>query len=212
MLTVFPKVSEEWDYEKNDSLKPELLLPKSGKIVWWKCPKGHSYQASIIYRTTKGGGCPYCSHQKLLSGFNDLQTLYPDTLTEWDYSKNDLPPNQYMAHVAKKVWWLCPAGHSYNMTIAAHTSGRRCPICAQATHTSFPEQAIYYYLKQVYPDVINAYRKYKSELDLFIPSIETAIEYDGESFHKNTKRDELKAELCSKNGVELIRIREPKCP
>ena len=47
------------------------------------------------------------------------------------------------------------------------------------------------------------------ELDIYIPSIKTAIEYDGIFWHKNNrKREEKKYQICQKNGIKLIRIKE----
>ncbi|MGQ8366426.1 zinc-ribbon domain-containing protein [Glaciecola sp. 1036] len=48
------------------------------------------------------------------------------------------------------------------------------------------------------------------ELDIFIPSIKFAIEYDGEAWHKKSviKREQRKYEICKKNGIKLIRLRE----
>ena len=47
-----------------------------------------------------------------------------------------------------------------------------------------------------------------SELDIYIPSIKLAIEYDGEAWHKNNtiKREERKYQLCKENGIKLIRL------
>ncbi|MBQ4558636.1 MAG: zinc-ribbon domain-containing protein [Clostridia bacterium] len=55
----------EWNWEKNDGLglNPEILTLGSGKKVWWKCSKGHKWQARIADRN-KGRGCPYCSGRK----------------------------------------------------------------------------------------------------------------------------------------------------
>lgn len=211
----YPKLIVEWDYEKNNAsgLYPDRLTDGIQIKAWWECEKGHSYQASPYYRIKKQGGCPYCSHQKLLKGFNDLETLYPEVLNEWDYEKNDFPPNEIMAHTLKKVWWICKSGHSYLMNTASRTRGRGCPICAMATHTSFPEQAIYFYIKKVFPDALNAYRQFKQELDIYIPSIETAIEYDGYRAHKSKLQKDLsKSELCKRNNIQLIRLREDNLP
>ena len=41
------------------------------------------------YRTIDNNNCPYCSHQKILKGYNDLATTNPDLLQEWDYSLNN---------------------------------------------------------------------------------------------------------------------------
>ena len=35
-----------------------------------------------------GCGCPYCSNNSILKGFNDLATTNPEVLNEWDYEKN----------------------------------------------------------------------------------------------------------------------------
>ena len=50
-------------YEKNVNLKPEDFMPNSNKKVWWKCGKGHEWQAAI-YSRNSGRGCPYCSGHK----------------------------------------------------------------------------------------------------------------------------------------------------
>ena len=50
------------------------VTPNSHKKVWWKCSKGHEWQAVVASRN-RGSGCPYCSGRKAISGINDLETL-----------------------------------------------------------------------------------------------------------------------------------------
>ena len=50
------------------------------------------------------------------------------------------------------------------------------------------------------------------EIDIYIPSLNVGVEYDSESYHKNTQRDIKKDNLCNTLNINLIRIREPKCP
>ena len=38
------------------------------------------------------------------------------------------------------------------------------------------------------------------------------IEYDGEVYHTDVNEDLEKTKICSKNGISVIRIREPRCP
>lgn len=211
--TKYPEIAAQWDYESNYPILPSDVMPNTAKKYWWKCDKGHVWDATPNSRTHMNSGCPYCSHQKLLKGYNDLATSYPNVLIEWDYDKNTIEPDEIMAHTMKKVWWKCKSGHEYLMSTASKTSGSGCPICAMATHTSFPEQAIYFYINKAYPDAINAYRKYVVELDVFIPSIKTAIEYDGYRAHKHKyKKDIEKNKLCADNGIKLIRLREDMLP
>lgn len=100
--------------------------------MWWKCKNNHSYEASPSNRF-KGKGCPYCSNRKVLKGYNDLQTLYPDKSIEWDYEKNgDLKPTDVTAHSSKKVFWKCKYGHCWKTSIRDRTSGgTNCPHCYQ---------------------------------------------------------------------------------
>ena len=47
---------------------------------------------------------------------------------------------------------------------------------------------------------------------MFIPSINTAIEYDGSRWHRSLEKDLIKDNLCLENHIRLIRVRELNCP
>ena len=77
------------------------------------------------------------------------------------------------------------------------------------------EQTIRYYLDRHFDNVLSSYWPdylEGSELDIYIPEIRTGIEYDGQRYHNRVSRDQKKDALCTKNGITLIRIREPDCP
>lgn len=74
--------------------------------------------------------------------------------------------------------------------------------------TSFPEQALFFYVKKYFNDAINRYNDLGFELDIFIPALNTAIEYDGFIWHKNNNNDISKTNKCLKNKIFLIRVRE----
>ncbi len=210
LVTLFPQVSLEWNYQKNKDLDPHLCSAYSNKKVWWICKNGHEWEAQICSRTNKGRNCPYCANQKVLKGYNDLQSLYPELASEWNYSKNNgVFPHQVIAHTGKKYWWICERGHEWEASVNSRIGGRGCRLCSQELGTSFPEQALYYYLKHVFPEVINGYSNSTiSEIDIFIPSMNTGIEYDGQYYHTNIDRDRKKDEMISSNGIRLIRIKE----
>ena len=73
-----------------------------------------------------------------------------------------------------KVWRKCKlCGHEWKAAVHSRNRGVGCPRCAFRTHTSFPEQVVYYYIKQVYADAINGYKNIEAqemELDIYIPS------------------------------------------
>lgn len=123
-----PEVAKEWDYDKNLQ-PPSAFTFGSTKLAWWKCELGHSWEYAISPRSG-GYGCPYCSGQRVLKGFNDLQTRNPKLAAEWDYEKNELTPSQVTSGTQQKAWWLCELGHSWYAEINSRNAGKGCPYCA----------------------------------------------------------------------------------
>ena len=59
-----PRLAREWNYEKNENLTPDMVMPKSGKRVWWKCPVcDYEWDSTVVNRTVKKSGCPSCKHK-----------------------------------------------------------------------------------------------------------------------------------------------------
>lgn len=210
LQTRYPELAKEWHPSKNGELTPDSVLCGSARKVWWIGICGHEFNQSIANRV-HGGNCPYCSHQKLLKGYNDFATTHPSLLNEWDYDKNTFLPSQIGVGSHRKVWWKCPFGHSYQ----AYPSNRcgishsGCPICDKENHTSFPEQALLYYIQKYYPDAENSNRTaIGMELDIYIPSLRIAIEYDGANWHKDNFLELKKNRTCQEMNIQLIRIRE----
>ena len=209
LQTLNPTLANEWNYEKNGILKPECFTAHSNKKVWWRCSKGHEWQAVIANRND-GDGCPYCSGRYAVIGENDLQTINPTLAEEWNYEKNSgLTPRDVLPNSNKKVWWKCSKGHEWQTTINNRNGGNGCPVCTSERHTSFPEYALIYYLRKYSLEAIHLYKARGYELDIYIPSKRIAIEYDGYLWHKNkTKQDLTKNYRCVKEGIKLYRIRE----
>ena len=294
LATKFPKLLKEWDYEENNKLKiyPDKVKCGSDKKVWWKCSKGHKWQASI-YERTINNGCPICSGHEILVGYNDLATTHPLLAIEWNHEKNyDLLPTQVTFGSNRKVWWKCSkCGHEWYAVISSRSKGHGCPECAKKktrlinslpkdgqslkdnfpqlvkewdyeennklkiypdkvkcgsdkkvwwkcsicghkwqtsiSHrclrgtgcpkcssiykTSFPEQAIYYFLNVVFPGKVkNRYRLKDDsgyiEADVYLPEFNLVIEYDGKYWHKGKQEKDLNKE-CRFKAMELSFIR-----
>jgi len=118
----FPNIAAEaygWD--------PAAITAGSGKKQDWKCKEGHIYSSVISSRTGRGTGCPVCSNNQVLAGFNDLKTKFPDIAKEayeWD-------PTTVVAGTPKKKEWKCKEGHNYSTAVNSRTShGNGCPFCS----------------------------------------------------------------------------------
>lgn len=122
---------EQWDAEKNAPLTPETIAHMTHRKVWWKGPCGHEWEQVVNSRVSQNLGCPICSNQAILPGFNDLATTHPVLASEWDTEKNGaLTPQQVSAGSGIKVWWLCKKGHSWKARIISRSRGCSCPVCA----------------------------------------------------------------------------------
>ena len=61
-----PTLASQWNVEKNENLTPNDVCSNSSLTVWWKCDKGHEWQATINNRA-RGKGCPYCNCERKTS-------------------------------------------------------------------------------------------------------------------------------------------------
>jgi hypothetical protein len=117
----YPEIASQangWD--------PETVTAKSGKRKEWICSIGHVWTSTVSSRTA-GAGCPFCANQKVLVGFNDLETTHPELAMEasgWD-------PKTKIAGSNKRLSWICKEGHIWDAVLSSRSlSGNGCPFCA----------------------------------------------------------------------------------
>lgn len=209
------EIMKDWVWKENNNinLDPQKLTYGSNKKAFWKCPKGHIYIGSIKSKFL-GRGCNICAGKQILKGYNDLKTSYPELIEEWDYEKNEIQPEEIAKSSSKKVFWKCKrCNHSWQASVRNRTYNKTgCPKCSFTKQTSFPEQALYFYIYNIFPDAINRYTlKDKFTLDIYIPAIKLAFEYDGIAWHSSQKainNDKKKDSLCKELGIKLVRIKE----
>lgn len=224
-----PDLAKDWDYKNNLKL-PEEYTVNSGLKVWWVCSqKGHSYFSRIDKRNIFNRGCPYCTNQKILSGFNDLKTRYPEAASKWDYKRNFTVPEMHFPSSRKQMWWICEKNHSYRASI--RSIALRDSICTKCNYqTSRQEIDLYNKLCKKFPTLEIHHRNrsvIKSiryvELDIYIKEVKLAVEYNGIYWHdkkawlkdlKNNTfktKENLKSKLCQEKGITLIHIWEDDC-
>ena len=139
LLDKFPEIAKEWDYEKNEPLRPEDISFGSNKNVYWICPIcKQSYLSKISNRTAPSRNkqtkkCPICQGKIIIPDYNSLKAKYPDIVEdEWDYDKNEVDPSIIAPHSNKSYWWKCSNGHSYQAKVnnKVNNNGGNCPYCS----------------------------------------------------------------------------------
>ena len=124
-----PHLASEWS-EKNFPLTPETVTFGSKKIVWWKGSCGHEWQTSIKARSA-GEQCPICSGARVLRGYNDFESKFPELAKEWSPKNEPLRPSMVTAATHRKVIWQCKLGHEWTASVKSRTvNGTGCPYCS----------------------------------------------------------------------------------
>jgi hypothetical protein len=133
LATLRPEIAKQWHSTKNGYLRPEDVTPFSNRKVWWICSREHEWMASINSRgsSTRYGGCPFCSNRRVLSGYNDIGSQYPELKLQWHPTKNGkLTPEEIIAGSKRKVWWICKEGHEWESSVYSRIRGNTdCPVC-----------------------------------------------------------------------------------
>ena len=133
LVTLFPKIAKSWDSPTNLPLEKRRISPTSNKRVNWICELGHSYTLPIDSRV-KGAGCQVCNNHQILSGFNDLKTLFPKIAKEFASDLNSgRKPQTVGAGSATRYWWRCSKGHTWRTGVTNRTSSKSsCPSCSRS--------------------------------------------------------------------------------
>jgi hypothetical protein len=164
------------------------------------CPCGHKYYITWA-SWTRGSGCAVCAGSTVLKIEDIKQHFY--------HRGHELLAENYVnAH--QKLECVCSKGHKYSITWANFQQGHGCPYCT--SNVSKPEIEIFEFLncriqcEKKDRIIIDPY-----ELDIVVPSKETAIEYGGLYWHseangKNKDYHINKLERCQKKGYNLITI------
>lgn len=128
----------------------------------------------------------------VIRGYNDLETKRPDLMLDWDWDKNTKLPEQLMEGSSYTAYWICHVcGHKWACRLDSRTKNMHgCPMCARGGGSSINDYMLYMLLKlSMNCEVLYRYSALVGcEADVFIPSMNIAIEYDGYGFHKQESK------------------------
>ena len=199
----------KYDYSKveykNHRTKVTIVCPIHGEFE--QTPKNHM----------KGQGCPQCGkkYAQLYQKHNDKNFINSSIERFGDRYEFPNIQNEYENSHSKITIKCTKCGNSFVKIACDHITSPNGG-CQHCYHTmSKPEEEIGEFIKSIIKDeiyfndreLLNGY-----ELDIFIPSKNIAIEFNGLYWHSEDKRDKyyhlMKTELCEQKGVHLIQIFE----
>lgn len=228
LANTFPDIASEWNFNKNNILKPNEFIPGSGEKVWWICQKGHEWPAVIRNRTDSNSGCHTC--KRLARG--SLKEKRPEVYAELNTTKNisyGIKAEELSVSTNKKVWWKClndKTHESWDASVVSRTRATvsTCPKCnitrSSKIQRAFHEAMIKYYKDMKCDITIEAKFRTKKfvEVDMISEKEKIAIEYDGEYYHSgecskkglayHIKNDTDKSKALLEAGYLVVRIRE----
>ena len=158
-------------------------------------------------------GCPKCGQYSKLNKEIFVERSNKVHNNKYDYSKVEYKTSE------DKVCIICPEHGEFWQTPHSHLSGVGCPLCSKEKNIN--ETCLYEYIKNNINCKIIREKKFKwlglKSIDIFIPSIKVAIEYQGEqhfepikfyggekAYAETIKRDQEKYKLCTENGIKLF--------
>jgi len=177
-----------------------------------KCPQNHIFQSSFQnfkYRQK----CPICYLKKR------SKYTYDSVKFHIENEGYILLSNVYI-NTNTKLWVKCNKGHKYKVTYNHFKHGHRCPVCFYNSTSSIPEKEIQEYVSGIYDGkivnndrttIINPSTGHNLELDIYLPDIKKAIEFNGTYWHSLDKAqlyDKIKKEQCEKTNINLLVIQE----
>ena len=184
-----------------DSVEPYLNM--NTKILF-RCKKCQYEWYAKPSHVLAGHGCPKCG--------GSMKKDHGRFIVQLAKINSEIEVLESYVNARTKL--LCRCSYCKNEWYATPDKllqGNGCPMCDKRNKTSFPEQAIYYYIKKIYPDAVNRYCLPNSriEIDIFIPSLKIGVEYDGMYWHASRLSSELdKYKKLKENGITLYRVRE----
>ena len=164
-----------------------------------------------------GYGCPKCGQEKnrksnLLEEKEVISRFKSIHKDKYDYSSV-----KYLK-LSEPVDIICPVHGIFKQKPAIHLDGSGCPECATGNTVSVKELEIRNYVESLLPNVEVLYNSKPYfmdpyELDIYIPSMGIAIEFNGlrwhsERFQKDKYYHFNKTEKCLSNNIRLLHIWE----
>lgn len=192
----------KYDYSKvnykNNHAKVPIICPVHGPFQQY--PINH----------LRGHGCKSCVGLERLTTKEFINRAQKVHGHKFDYSKT------IYINAETNVIIICPVHGKFAQMAYNHLTGRGCLKCALHEKKSKGEKELCDFIKSIYPgEILENTRKFigGKELDIYLPELKLAFEYNGEYWHQFHEEKEPgyhknKRKACKENGIKLIEVWE----
>ena len=192
----------KYDYSlvkyENSKTKVKIICPVHG--VFEQTPNSH----------LRGSGCALCQKTiKFLKSKENFIIVSKDIHdNKYDYSLVEYKNSK------TKVKIICPEHGIFEQVPESHIRGYGCLQCSKEKTISKQEKEINDFITKQGIETITSDRIILNghEIDIYIPKLKIAIEYDGLYWHSEIYKDKKyhinKTNECEKQGLQLIHIFE----
>jgi hypothetical protein len=167
--------------------------------IQWQCSKGHIFY-KLANDVRQGGWCRQCV-------IEENRHIIEDCHICAENNRGKCLSTNYLNQTAKMLW-SCDKNHTWEASFSSiFHNGTWCPECI--VHKT--QDIIEKYLKEIFPSktIKSNFRNFewlkmangkKQEIDIYIPDVKLAIEYDGEMHFHSVE--------CFGGNEKLIRMKQ----
>ena len=184
----------------NSKTKICIICPEHG--LFWQRPQNH----------LKEQGCLKCGNIKAVIKRRKGSSYFSEKSNIIHNYKYDYKLVEYTS-LNDKFKIICPEHGVFEQLGSGHIRGKGCPNCSN--YVSNPEIEVSEFVKSLNLQILTSKRNIIKpyELDIYIPSLNKAIEFNGTYWHYSKKhfipgKHGNKSNLCREKGIKLLHIRE----
>jgi hypothetical protein len=163
----------------------------------------------------RGAGCPKCANIRngLLNNEKSRYT-FVEKARKIHGNKYLYDINDYIDAHQTKMKITCPEHGIFYQYPNDHLNGRGCLKCSNSGRYSKAEKEVLDFIRRNYNGEVleNVKKVISKELDIYLPELKLAIEFNGLYWHCELNKDNLyhlnKTEECEQKGIHLIHIFE----
>lgn len=211
LSTTHPELAKLW--AQDNARSPETVFAHSNIVVSFFCSHGHRWEEPVRYLVRRGG-CSECikgttpPYKKvdLVETHPQIAALLVDSSTHTSRGSE------------KVLEWKCGFGKDHTFSMRVHNRIRHgadyCLVCSYQKRISLKELSLYQVLSALTTatPVQGDYSLIKSELDLYFPQYNLAVEFNGLYWHSDDYKPRSyhyrKTMDCLSKGVQLLHVWE----